>query len=228
MTAYTYRYPRPALTVDIILLTFGGPGLQTLLIQRAREPFKGQWALPGGFVRMDESLQAAARRELREETSLDHANLEQVKAFGDPDRDPRGRVVTVAYTAIIPSEHIPRGQAGSDAARAGWRPLDDLPRLAFDHAGIIDCAVKRLQDKLRVTPIALQFLTETFTLSRIRRLYQAVLGVDLDEGGIGDRLMSAGLIEPAGNRPLEGERPEKRYRRREAPPGDAHILRLLP
>jgi len=136
---YTYEFPRPMVTVDAILVREGGrPGAprEVLLVRRGQEPFEGMWAIPGGFVEMDEDLARAARRELMEETGLDVDSLEQFRTFGKPGRDPRGRQITVAYLAIV-SRELPSPRAGDDAAEAGWFGLDALPPLAFDHAEVL-------------------------------------------------------------------------------------------
>lgn len=145
---YSYTHPRPALAVDIVVFRLEENQLQVLLIQRAQEPFAGCWALPGGFVGMDESLDDAARRELAEETGVHGVKLEQLHAYGDPDRDPRGRVVTVAYYTLIPGDVPVRG--GDDAAQARWFAVDSLPELAFDHAQIIHDALERLRQNAQI------------------------------------------------------------------------------
>lgn len=139
---YTYEYPRPAVTVDMVIATEETPR-RVLLIQRKNEPFAGKWALPGGFVDMDESLDAATRRELMEETGVEATEIEQLHTFGDPERDPRGRVITVVYLAVVdPTKLEPR--ADDDAAEVGWFSLEGLPELAFDHAKILEMAKERL------------------------------------------------------------------------------------
>jgi 8-oxo-dGTP diphosphatase len=139
---YTYEYPRPAVTVDVVIVTRERPP-RVLLIRRKHEPYEGMWALPGGFVDMDEALDAAARRELREETGVDVADLEQLHTFGDPGRDPRGRTIAVAYLARVKAGDV-RPEAADDAAEVGWHRLDRLPPLAFDHKEILACARRRL------------------------------------------------------------------------------------
>ncbi len=140
---FCYDYPRPAVTVDIVVVTKGAEP-RILLIRRKNEPFAGVWALPGGFVEMDETLETAARRELHEETSASVADLEQLATFGDPGRDPRGRTISVVYLARVSARDV-QIKAADDAADAAWHPLADLPPLAFDHAQIIDCARARLK-----------------------------------------------------------------------------------
>ena len=134
---YTYEYPRPMVTVDVVVAAPGAKGRDVLLIRRGREPFKGMWALPGGFLDLDEELEAAAARELREETgvAVDAAALREIGVFGALGRDPRGRTITAAYLAVL--EDRPRARPGDDAAETGWFPIDDLPETAFDHDEII-------------------------------------------------------------------------------------------
>jgi 8-oxo-dGTP diphosphatase len=146
MSPYTYEHPRPALTVDLVIFAGLAGRRQILLIRRSREPFAGKWALPGGFVEMDESLEAAAKRELEEETGLRGVPVEQLRAFGDPGRDPRGRTISVAYYALLPAGAATTTKAGSDAGQARWFPTSDLPELAFDHAEIIAHALTRLPE----------------------------------------------------------------------------------
>ena len=141
---YTYEYPRPMVTVDVVAVTKHSEQLYVLLIQRKQEPFQGSWALPGGFIDLDESLETAAARELAEETGLEGITLEQLHTYGDPRRDPRGRVISVAYFAFIPAGKSLNLQGGSDASQARWFSITELPELAFDHHKIIDQALSRL------------------------------------------------------------------------------------
>lgn len=143
------QYERPSVTVDVVIFSLIEEALCVLLVKRKQWPFAGMWAIPGGFVRMDESLETAAARELAEETGVRDVYVEQLYTFGDPDRDPRTRVITVAYFAIVPADAVDEPVAGSDAADTGWFPVDDLPDLAFDHAAIVDYALTRLRYKLR-------------------------------------------------------------------------------
>lgn len=139
---HCYEYPRPAVTVDVVIVTRGDQP-KVLLIRRKHDPFGGMWAIPGGFVDMDESLEDAARRELREETGVSAGTLEQLYTFGDPKRDPRGRTISVVYLSSVDQDSV-KARADDDAAEVGWHPLDKLPPLAFDHDKILECARRRL------------------------------------------------------------------------------------
>lgn len=187
--AHTYEYPRPALTVDCVVFGFDEAGLQVLLIRRGIEPFKNNWALPGGFIHMEESLEKAARRELEEETSLRNVFLEQLYTFGAPERDPRGRVVSVAFYALVrPDQHPAKGD--TDACEAAWHSADSLPDLAFDHAEILNCALERLRGKIRWQPIGFELLPKRFTLSQLQALYEAILGRSLDKRNFRKKLLA--------------------------------------
>lgn len=193
--AHTYEYPRPALTVDCVVFGFDGEGLQLLLIRRGIEPFLGAWALPGGFVRMDEELEAAARRELTEETGVRNLFLEQLYTFGTPERDPRGRVVSVAYLALVrPEEHPATGD--TDAAEARWFSVSSLPELAFDHARIVETARERLRGKIRWQPVGFELLPEKFTLTDLQSLYEAILGRALDKRNFRKKLLQFDFVVP--------------------------------
>lgn len=164
LSMYTYEYPRPALTVDIVIFTLRENRLHILLIQRAENPYYGYWALPGGCVRMDESLEEAAIRELAEDTGLREVYLEQLYTYGNPARDPRGRVVAGTCFALIPADAKVRSEGGSDAAQALWFPVNALPDLAFDHADILKYALRRLRYKLEYTAVGFELLPEIFHL----------------------------------------------------------------
>jgi 8-oxo-dGTP diphosphatase len=171
---YTYDYPRPALTVDCVVFGLDEEDLKLLLIQRDREPFAGMWALPGGFVDMDETPEQSARRELQEETGLTDVYLEQLYTFGRPKRDPRGWTVSVAHYALVNiADH--QAVAADDARNVGWYPVRRPPPLAFDHAEIVQMAHKRLQEKVRCQPIGLDLLPREFTLSQLQHLYETIL-----------------------------------------------------
>jgi len=191
--AFTYEYARAALAVDIVV--FGlDEDLQVLLIKRDLEPFQGKWALPGGFVRLDETLDEAARRELDEETGVSRLYLEQLYTFGDLGRDPRERVVSVAYYALVKlSDH--RVKAATDAREAAWFSVDDLPKLAFDHDKIVQMALARLKTKVRYQPIGFELLPPKFTLSALQRLYESVLEKPLDKRNFRKKVLSMGFLE---------------------------------
>src|SRR4030095_1976180 len=190
---FTYQYARPALTVDCVVFGFDEGDLKVLLIERGRKPFAGRWALPGGFVRVDETLDDAARRELREETGVAQVFLEQLYTFGELDRDPRERVVSVAYYALVKlSDH--RVKAATDASKAEWFQAFKTPKLAFDHAIILETALQRLQGKVRYQPIGFELLPPKFTLSQLQHLYEALLGVEMDKRNFRKKILSMGLL----------------------------------
>lgn len=191
--ASTYKYPRPALTVDAVVFGFDEGDLKVLLIQRDMEPFAGQWALPGGFARVEETLDEAVLRELREETGLERVYLEQLYTFGEPGRDPRERVVTVAYYALVKlGDH--RVRAATDARNAAWFQVCDLPGLAFDHEAIIEVALRRLKGKVRYEPVGFELLPKKFTLTQLQHLYEAVLETAVDKRNFRKKLLGMGLL----------------------------------
>ena len=192
--AYTYQHPHPAVTVDAVVFGFDDADLKLLLIQRKLAPFKGAWALPGGFVRLDENLEAAARRELTDETGITRLYLEQLYTFGEPDRDPRERVISVAYYALVKlSDHTL--QAASDAENVAWFPVAELPKLGFDHERIVEVALKRLKAKVRYEPIGFELLPVKFTLGELQRLYEAVLEQPLDKRNFRKKILGMELLE---------------------------------
>jgi 8-oxo-dGTP diphosphatase len=192
--AYTYTYPRPALTVDCVVFGFDAQAtLQVLLIQRKLVPYLGQWALPGGFVHLDESLEAAARRELQEETGVDDVFLEQLYTFGAPERDPRDRIVSVAYYALINLANHPL-EANTDAQDTAWFTFAELPPLAFDHQQILEVAIARLRGKVRYEPIGFELLPEKFTLTQLQKLYETILGQPLDKRNFRNKLLKMDLL----------------------------------
>jgi 8-oxo-dGTP diphosphatase len=192
--AHTYEHPRPALTVDCVVFGYDEAELRVLLIQRDIAPFEGRWALPGGFVHMNETLEQAARRELEEETGVANVYLEQLYTFGDVDRDPRERVVSVAYYALVGlPEH--RVQAASDARNVAWFAVSETPRLAFDHERILETALARLKAKVRYQPIGFELLPGKFTLTQLQRLYETVLETPLDKRNFRKKILGMGLLE---------------------------------
>jgi 8-oxo-dGTP diphosphatase len=191
--AYTYRYPRAALTVDCVVFGLDDEELKVLLIQRGQAPFEGKWALPGGFVQLDETLEEAALRELQEETGLHQVFLEQLYTFGAVDRDPRERVVSVAYYALVKlSDH--HVQAATDARDAAWFGVHDAESLAFDHDAILAMALERLRGKLRYQPIGFELLPKKFTLSQLQHLYELVLERELDKRNFRKKVLAMDLL----------------------------------
>ncbi len=191
---YCYDYPRPMVTVDIIIFSIRAGRLEVLLIRRGQEPFAGQWAIPGGFVEMDESLEAAALRELQEETGVCDVPLEQLHAFGDPHRDPRGRVITVAYYALLDGSKL-TVKGADDACEADWFTVGALPPLAFDHDQILANALRRLRRDLVTTPVGRRLLPRTFALSDLKRLHEAILGRKLDRVAFRSAMLRRGLLK---------------------------------
>ncbi len=209
---HTYEYPRPAVTVDCIIFGLDQSStLKVLLVQRARPPYVGYWALPGGFVDMGESLEDAALRELKEETGVQNVFIEQLFTFGTPDRDPRGRVISVAYYALTNlAEHPVR--ASSDADNADWFAIDAVPQLAFDHRQILDTAIERLRGKVRYQPIGFELLPEQFTLSQLQQLYETVLGVpSLNKRNFRSRIIKMGVLKEVGRQEGVAHRPATLY-----------------
>lgn len=191
--SYAYEYPRAALTVDCVVFGLDEEDLKVLLIQRDLPPFEGHWALPGGFVRVDETLEDAALRELREETGLEEVYLEQLCTIGDINRDPRERVVTVAYYALVKlSDH--RVQAATDARQAAWFAIDDLPHLAFDHDKILAMAHQRLRGKVRYQPIGFELLPAKFALRQLQHLYEVILDRPLDKRNFRKKILSMDIL----------------------------------
>jgi 8-oxo-dGTP diphosphatase len=188
------RFERPSVTVDVVILTMRQRRLEALLIRRKHWPFEGLWAIPGGFVNPDESLEAAARRELAEETGVNDVYLEQLYTFGDPGRDPRTRVITVVYYALIRAESLSVA-AGDDAAEAAWFPVYQPPELAFDHARILTYTMQRLRGKLEYTTIGFQLLSPEFTLSELQEVYEAILDRSLDKRNFRRKVLSTGILE---------------------------------
>ncbi len=211
---YVYDHPRPAVTVDIILFTFHSADLKVLLVQRKEEPFKGKWALPGGFVQMDEDLHAAALRELAEETNVSDVYLEQLYTFGEPDRDPRTRVITVAHFALLSADQSAQlnVQSNSDASDARWWSMYQLPELAFDHAPILQYALQRLRWKLEWTALGFLLLPAEFTLSELQKVYETVLNEPLDKRNFRRKMQAADVLEETGNIREGDHRPAKLYR----------------
>jgi 8-oxo-dGTP diphosphatase len=190
-------YPHPSVTVDLVIFTIAEDDLQVLLIRRGLEPFRGRWALPGGFVEIGESLEQAAARELKEEVGVTNVYLEQLYTFGDPKRDPRGRVISVAYFALVDAERQ-RIVAASDAADAAWCSVFDpelRARLAFDHKKILDTAVWRLRNKIEWTTVGYELLPKKFTLSELQRVYEIILQRPVDKRNFRKKILAQGQVQ---------------------------------
>ncbi|MDH3714146.1 MAG: NUDIX hydrolase [Gammaproteobacteria bacterium] len=201
-----------SVTTDIVIFTIRDEALKILLIRRGAKPYKGRWALPGGFLHAEEDIDDCARRELREETGVSGVYLEQLYTFGHPKRDPRGRVVTIAYYALIPSERV-QLQAATDAEAVGWFSMDELPRLAFDHDAILTMAHERLVAKLNYSTIAFQFMPEQFTLSDLQAVYEIIRQEPVDKRNFRKWVLGLGHIEETGEERREGTmRPARLYR----------------
>jgi 8-oxo-dGTP diphosphatase len=225
----TTENPRPLVTVDVVVFALQDDDLRVLLIRRRQWPCEGMWAIPGGRVRPQEPLEAAALRKLEEETGLTDVYLEQLYTFGAPRRDPRDRVITVAYFAVVPAPRIrivPRAAADAEHVRL-WS-IYDLPPLAFDHAEILDYALTRLRYKLEYTAVGFELLPEVFTLSELQSAYEIVLGEELDKRNFRRKILAAGVIEPS-NRYRTGEgRPARLYRYRDDAVAEVKARRLFP
>jgi 8-oxo-dGTP diphosphatase len=198
-------------TVDIVIFTVRERTLQVLLVRRGVPPFEGQYAIPGGFILEGESLEQAAKRELQEETGVHDVFLEQLYSFGDPARDPRGRIITVAYYALISSERNSLA-AGSDASEARWFPMSELPALAFDHKQILDYALERLRNKLEYTTVGFQLLPERFTLGELQSVYETILGRRLDKRNFRRKITLLGVLKPLREWQRAGRKPARLYR----------------
>jgi 8-oxo-dGTP diphosphatase len=200
------RYPHPSVAVDLCIFSIREGALVVHLVERDEPPYEGSMALPGGFVRMDESLEDAARRILREKGGLDDVFLEQLYTFGDLDRDPRTRVVSVAYYALL------GGQV--DAGKGELRPFPatDAPPLAFDHDRILETALARVRGKLEWTTIAFQLMPREFTLTELQRVYEVILGKPLAKPAFRRRILDAGVVRPTKNMRRGGHRPARLYR----------------
>jgi 8-oxo-dGTP diphosphatase len=204
-------YETPLVTVDIALFTVNHNSLKVLLIQRKEAPYEHMWALPGGFIRMGETLEEAAARRLDEETSVDNIYLKQLSAFGTPNRDPRARVITVAYYALVSSEKL-QLEAQANAEDIGWYGISDLPQLAFDHQTILMEAHARLKQELQNSSVAFQLLPEKFTLTELQRVYELILEKPLDKRNFRKKILSSELLKDTGETKMEGyHRPAQLY-----------------
>lgn len=226
--ATEYDHERPAVTVDIIIFSLVENDLKVLLVRRKNDPFAGMWAIPGGFVQMDESLEDAAARELAEETAVTDVYMEQLYTFGAPERDPRTRVITVSYFALVPHDAI-RHHPGSDTAETSWFSMFDLPELAFDHEKILDYALTRLRYKLEYTAVGFELLPDVFTLTELQRAYETILDEPLDKRNFRRKILSAGILEQTGKKRKTGEgRPARLYQYKQDAIAEVKTRRLFP
>jgi len=188
---YSYKYPHPSVTTDCVIFGFDGTKLKVLLVERGIDPYKGKWAFPGGFIKMDESCEEGALRELKEETGLTGAYIEQFHTFSDPSRDPRERVITVAYYALVRIQDV---RGGDDAVKAEWFALDHVPQLAFDHDRILRSALKSLRERIHFEPIGFELLPDKFTLKQLQNLYEAILDVRFDRSNFAKKMLHFNIL----------------------------------
>ena len=186
------------MTTDCVIFGYDGKELKVLLIERGIEPFKGCWAFPGGFLNMDEDALAGARRELKEETGLEDAFIEQFHTFSEPGRDPRGRVITIAHYALVKIQEV---EGGDDAAQARWFPIEEVPPLAFDHDRILRMAMSRLKERIHFEPVGFELLPDVFTMPQLQNLYEAILEVHFDRRNFASKMLKLGILEDTGDRP---------------------------
>lgn len=191
---YSYEYPRPAVATDCVVFGFDGNRLRVLLVKRGGEPFKGCPALPGGFLEQNETIEDGARRELKEETGVCAVRMEQFKVFSAIDRDPRDRVISVGLFALV---RTMEACAGSDATETEWVEVGKLPELAFDHNEIVKAALKALRERVAFEPIVFDMLEETFSMTKLQRLYEAILGISFDRRNFYRKMLTLGVLERA-------------------------------
>lgn len=210
MAKYEYDYPHPAVATDCVVFGFDGRELKVLLIERGVEPYRGMWAFPGGFLRMDETAEECAARELREETGLVLTNVRQLGAFSGVNRDPRERIVSIAFYVLARQSEV---RGGDDAANARWWPIDEVPQLAFDHDYILRQAMRRIRQDIHFEPIGFGLLEEEFTIADLQRLYECVLGVRFDRRNFHRKMLQTGILQEVEEEPEQ--RPQYYGRRRE-------------
>lgn len=188
---YCYKYPHPSVTTDCVIFGFDGQKLQILLIERGIEPYKGRCAFPGGFLNPDETAEQGALRELQEETGLTGAYIEQFHTYTDPNRDPRERVITIAYYALVRIQEV---KGGDDAAKAQWFALDEVPQLAFDHDRILRDAMRQIRERIHFEPIGFELLPEKFTMKELQSLYEAILDIKFDRRNFAKKMLHFELL----------------------------------
>lgn len=200
---FCYDYPHPAVTADCVIFGFDGVSIKVLLIQRGIDPYKGKWAFPGGFMRIDESVEECALRELREETGLESASVEQFGTFSAVNRDPRERVITVAHYALVKLSEV---KGGDDAKAAKWFSYNEMPPLAFDHDHILRRALKCLKERICFEPVGFELLPEVFTMTELQNLYEAILEVRFDRRNFYNKMLKLGILQEAEPRPANATR----------------------
>lgn len=190
---FCYRYPHPAVTTDCVIFGFDGRKLNVLLIKRGAEPYSGKWAFPGGFIRIDETAEEGALRELKEETDLTPLYIEQFHTYSAVERDPRERVITIAYLALVKLQEV---RGGDDAIQAKWFAIEEVPQLAFDHDKILRDALKRLREQIHFHPVGYELLPEKFTIKELQTLYEAILGIRFDRRNFSKKLLHFEILTP--------------------------------
>lgn len=204
---YQYKYEHMAVTTDCIIFTYEDRNLKVLLIRRGLDPFKGEWAFPGGFLRINETARQGALRELFEETKLKDAPIRELGVFSDVDRDPRERTITIAWYALVRPHEV---LGGDDAEEAAWFPIDELPELAFDHAKIFEAAMERLRRDIHFEPVGFELLDDTFTIPDLQRLYEIILGKEFDRRNFQRKMMASGILEE-----VKKEKPKARRKKKD-------------
>ena len=189
---YQYKYEHMAVTTDCVMFTYEDRQLKVLLIRRGVDPYKGEWALPGGFLKITETAEQGALRELWEETALSVSTIHELGVFSDPDRDPRERVITIAFYALVKPSEV---YGGDDAEDARWFPIGELPTLAFDHQDILNAALKRLRRDIHFEPVGFNLLDDTFTIPDLQRLYEIILGKEFDRRNFQRKVLASGILE---------------------------------
>lgn len=217
------KHEKPSVTVDIVIFTIKEKKLKVLLVKRNIEPFKERWAVPGGFVRIEESLEEAAKRELQEETGVRDVYLEQLYTFGDPKRDPRGRVITVSYMALINSDKIEL-EAKTDVSDVQWFPMEKLPPVAFDHKKILDYALQRLKWKFEYTAVGFSLLEREFTISQVQDIYEIVFNKEFDKRNFAKKLLSLKILQEERIKKDVSHRPPMLYSLKKDVPRVVEIL----
>lgn len=202
--SYTYQYPHPALTTDSVIFGFDGKNLNVLLIKRGIEPFKDQWALPGGFIHIDETVEECALRELKEETHVSNIYIEQFGIFSDINRDPRERVISIGFLALVAKKDF-QVIGGDDAKEAKWYKIDQIPQMAFDHEEIFKKALTALKRKIHFEPIGFKLLDEKFTMSQLQNLYECILQTTFDRRNFYKKMLSLEILN-AETRPKNAPR----------------------